>query len=305
MSYQERRENGFVKTTRAFLSAALILAASACGLTPPPEASKGGTNRTANSEPSPLSTSVPLIEGPLDQAVLNKIRGSIVNVNRLIKPGYERYRFEVGRCNGFIVSDTGGKPLVVTAKHCYPDQVRSQAEGKNFPAITEGGVNVLNIRVKDTFGKVFDAQPYNYYMGDSGIHLPDVILFQVSDPKFSLPPLSLNLETSSRWTTLHRVSFDNNKVSTHSFQFLERSATQGLKFFSVAYPDLACYKGTSGSPVVNNKGEVVGVLTAGELKDINEDVLKGLRLASGYRNKKYADCRAEDSDKIKGLIRTP
>lgn len=261
-----------------------------------------GVTRPANDEAAAVSTRVPFVEQQLSQEVQRSVQRSLVRINRTIKPGYEKYNFEVASCNGFVIGDPSGKPLVVSASHCFPERVKSKVDGKTYPAIDNKGQNVFKMIVTDLGGRQYEALPYNKYMGGSDVDVPDAILFHVPDSKFNPHALPLDSNTPRKWETYHRVSIHESEA-TYPFQYDSKNSDGMFRFFSVTKPDLACFPGTSGSPIVNRAGEAVGVLVIAPRQKITPEIASRYGLESGFIGKDIVYCGAVSAEVVKGLIR--
>lgn len=245
-------------------------------------------------------TPVPRLEGPLNAEVLKSIQGSLVRFGLTPKLDLENYRFPAFGCNGFVIRDGSGRSLVATARHCFPEQVQSGADGKTYPTSYKAGESIFTFNITDINGKSSEVFPYNFYLGQDA---PDVMLFDVPNENFSPRGLSLNLDNPSPWETLHRVSLSESGLATHPFQLVDNQIGQSHLFVSVSQPDNACFPGTSGSAIVNAKGEVVSLVSRTTLGVITEETARQFSIDSTKIGQPIAHCWGPNANLIKGLIR--
>ncbi len=219
------------------------------------------------SDTSPAAVSIPEIIDQVDGAVVSVVATKDV-------PVYERYleeynpfgdwfggfsiprirengteSREVGGGTGFIVSDEG---LIVTNRHVVADE-----EASYSVVLADGSIHEVRVQAKDP---VFD-----------------IALLQFEQlPKNPFPHLSFgNSDAVRRGDTVIAIGnalaeFDNS-VSVGIISGIGRSITardgMGMteQLSNVFQTDAAINPGNSGGPLLNNRGEVIGVNVAASL----------------------------------------
>ena len=264
-------------------------------------------------EPTPqLILRLPLTEKPLDSEIIERISQNLVSVTRVTRPEYKHLGPTRVTCSGFITrSFFGNYPYVITAHHCVPSTVVSEADGKIYDSTDEEGDSIFDLHVTDITGNTYIAEPEFYYNDPLNRISNDVLTVRLkNESEITVPPLALNISQPNQWETYYIVRRSpDNQVSATPIRFLgpsdETRVFSGLldeyRFISIGSADNACIPGVSGSVVVNSAGEVVSIITNISTHIINQWDVQELNLDPVHDGRVVNLCLGPSSRRIMNL----
>ena len=264
-------------------------------------------------EPAPqIILRLPLTEKPLEPEIIERISQNLVSVTRVTRPEYKNLDPTSVTCSGFITrSFFGNYPYVITAHHCVPSTVVSEADGKIYDSTDEEGDSIFDLHVTDITGNTYIAEPEFYYNDPLNRISNDVLTVRLkNESEITVPPLALNISQPNQWETYYIVRRSpDNQVSATPIRFLgpsdETRVFSGLldeyRFISIGSADNACIPGVSGSVVVNSAGEVVSIITNISTHIINQWDVQELNLDPVHDGRVVNLCLGPSSRRIMNL----
>ena len=179
------------------------------------------------------------------------------------------------------------EPSVVTIAASIEARNQPQSFGSGV-ALLEAGVIVTNYHV------VQHAQRIQVLIGDEMVDailvgadfFTDIAVLQV-DPSFGLKPLTLSTEKALRvgepvFAIGSALGDFRNSVTTGIVSGLERSVVVdqvGFAYEMLIQTDAAINRGNSGGPLLNQKGDVVGINTLVVRGSVSNNDIEGLGFA--------------------------
>ncbi|EPZ51308.1 trypsin [Bacteriovorax sp. BAL6_X] len=180
--------------------------------------------------------------------------------------GEMRFRDQptIAGCSGFLI----GENLIMTAGHCMisggtevSDQVTSKCRDNkwvfNYNSTSVNKDGHLEIQKSDVFG-------CKRVVAASNTGTLDYAIVELERKATDKKPLTLNLNASAtrKGTDIYVAGYPTGlplKVAAGA------KVTSSLSYSNEFKTDLDTFGGNSGSPVLNNKDEVIGILVAGEI----------------------------------------
>lgn len=170
------------------------------------------------------------------------------------------YQPQIGQCTGFLIADD----IVATNSHCIPERLKENNQScEKFLAIKfigyrgDGLPNIYGCKELLSFSKLKALGPdYAFFRVDPTGIKPFTISQKGIEDEERLQIAKVTPHARSEGGSLERVSCRNVLGSLLNIQAVSPWSSTGVAL------DCQTVEGNSGSPIINNGGEVVGIVQA-------------------------------------------
>lgn len=202
-------------------------------------------------------------EGP-SQEVITELLRSVMRLNTSVPKEYLHYGYTGGDCTGFVVQGQDKKPLVLTAQHCAPEIIQDKnGDLVNTRIPQQGSVLRIQARVGQRNEELTSTRFYSLVTRPLIDRYDVVGMTTTSDVLINLRGIPLSsqekLQPGQHATLLSRDA-QNNPTSSALYN-IGSSKEDGLVLLALTNLDKTCAVGQSGSPIVDNKGKLLGIFT--------------------------------------------
>jgi hypothetical protein len=234
------------KTVAAGLAVALVMG---CGLIP-----RGGRQVAA---PEPVSSADPETDDTIEDAV-----PPTIDLDAVFRPSFTTTEGEIDAGSGFLVRWPGGPVLLLTAHHLLgrTGGMSREYTGAELAGVVSGvtadSVDDENLEVaSNTMVDLPEA-----VSSDVDIRR-DIAAFQVADAS-GATVLELATAPPQRGDRVYLLA-ETDKPGSQIYPAVE-TAKRGTPYLEFEYDDPLSLKATSGAPVLNSDGKVVGINIGGD-----------------------------------------
>lgn len=238
--------------------------------------------------------------------VIHNAAENKVSVLTYMPDEYNHYGFGAWKCTGIIIRDAKEEPLIVTAKHCFPSEIKAE-DGNIYSSSNTDGSSMLQSQATNFTEIKIPTHVNNYYITEKNQETDVVILSPDNASLVKTAGLSLRITEPHLGEHATLITDDpEGKLNIPSLNVISKRDGM-IKFLSVIDSETECISGTSGSAIIDNTGAILGILTtsSSDLFRITDAYAELYQLPPELVGLTGHECNAVTSQTILGLIRNP
>lgn len=206
------------------------------------------------------------------------------------------------QCNGFIIRNKSGIPYIISAYHCLPSEIKGP-DGKIYPTISNDGTSMLNPIAQNKNGERYTINSFVSLVSSNN---PDISLLKLSEgQRVKEYGIEVSQEEAKKGEIVTLMRTDQDFTYKYfSLQIVNNDENGKLTLLSIEDAQNGCIQGASGSPIIDSKGKLIGILSSKAESDRVIDQSYALKhsLDRSLIGRTARECFAVDAQTLSSLV---